>query len=122
MPYAIHLEEVVKQIDNNLGKSLRVDNLLYWWACDVVGELMFSRPFGALTEVNGQYIPRLMRGFTALLGPFSPVPWLMRLGFTLPFVTDGWNSFVAFCKENVNEKLKVSIPCRRQVTEIDQFR
>lgn len=92
------------------GQPAVVTDWFYWYTFDVMGEFAFTRSFGMLRDEQWHVAVRMLRKAIALLGPFSPVPWLIRIGFCctwIPVVRD-WFVMVGWCKERMDERLKVS--------------
>ena len=76
-----------------------------------MGEIAFSRNAGQDRLRDQQWhaaMTALQKGM-ALLGPLSPVPWLLHIGLSLPFIpiVRDWNSMVAFCKSCIDDRIKV---------------
>ena len=61
---------------------------------------------------NQQYhrIILMLRRASKLLGPFSPVLWLARIGFALfPHFwrMADWNNMMVYCREKMNQRIEV---------------
>lgn len=72
-----------------------------------MGDLTLARPFGMLVDERFHNAILMMRDFIWLLGPFSPTPWLCRLGFGIPGVARGWNNWLDWCKQQMSERILV---------------
>ncbi len=76
-----------------------------------MGDLTLAKPFNMLVDERWHYAITMMRDFMWLLGPFSPAPWLARLGFGIPGLASRWKNWVAWCKQRMSERIKVrSLP------------
>ena len=106
--YASHLE---RQIAATAGRPTDASFLLYEFSFDLMGDFAFAR--NALTNASKDpewydAISALQKGMS-LLGPLSPVPWLLHIGLTwrwIPIVKN-WFRMVAFCKKCMAERLTV---------------
>lgn len=106
--YASHLE---RQIAATAGGPTDASFLLYEFSFDLMGDFAFAR--NALTNASKDpewydAISALQKGMS-LLGPLSPVPWLLHIGLTwrwIPIVKN-WFRMVAFCKKCMAERLTV---------------
>ncbi len=75
-----------------------------------MGEFAFAESFGMLDNQHYHHVILMLRRALNLLGPFSPVLWLARIGFALfPYVwrMADWNNMMAYCQEKMNQRIKV---------------
>lgn len=92
------------------GQPVDVTSLCYWFAFDVMGEFAFAESFGMLDDQKYHHVILMLRRALQLLGPFSPVLWLARIGFALfPHVwrMSDWNTMMAYCQEKMKQRIKV---------------
>ena len=106
-----YAERLKTEVARSTGIPVDASSLIYEFAFDLMGEVAFSRHTGQDHFREQQWhaaISALQNGM-ALLGPLSPVPWLLHIGLSLPFipVVRDWNSMVAFCKSCIDERIKV---------------
>ena len=73
-----------------------------------MGDLTLAKSFGMLVDERFHYAVLMMRDFMWLLGPFSPTPWLCRLGFGIPGVARGWNKWLDWCEHRMSERIVVT--------------
>ena len=85
---AIHEEKFLKYIDQldrciegeaRAGKVSQVRDLFYWFAYDAMGDFVSSRSFGMLQGQRWHWVITRFQRALSLLGPTSPVPWLVQL-------------------------------------------
>ena len=76
-----------------------------------MGDLTLAKLFNMLSDENWHYAILMMRDFMWLLGPFSPIPWLARLGFGIPGVARGWKRWLLWCEERMTERIEVRETC-----------
>ncbi|MCJ1455714.1 hypothetical protein MMC28_006070 [Mycoblastus sanguinarius] len=107
--YAQRLE---RRISNSAEKRLDASALLYEFSFDLMGDFAFARAADKDNDQNEEWhaaISSLHNGM-ALLGPLSPVPWLLHIGLGMswvPIVRD-WNRMVSFCKGCMEQRRKIS--------------
>ncbi|KAH7311563.1 benzoate 4-monooxygenase cytochrome P450 [Stachybotrys elegans] len=65
------------------GAPVYVNELMYWYAFDNMGDFGFGKDFGMVREQRWVDGALMMRSALTLLGPFSPAIWIPRLGFAL---------------------------------------
>ena len=92
------------------GKPVDVNSLCYWFTFDVMGEFAFAESFGMLENEQYHGIILMLRRALKLLGPFSPVLWLARIGLTLfPqfWRMADWNNMLAYCRKRMDQRIQV---------------
>ena len=75
-----------------------------------MGEFAFAESFDMLDNQHYHHMILMLQRALNLLGPFSPVLWLARIGFALfPYVwrMADWNNMMAYCQEKMNQRIKV---------------
>lgn len=112
------MKKVERYIEKAASSSKPVDvtSLCYWFAFDVMGEFAFAKSFGMLDNERYHNVILLLRRAMRLLGPFSPVLWLARLGFALfPRIwrIADWNDMMAYCRNMMSQRIQVS---RKMIT------
>ena len=103
--YGTQLEEILAA---SAGEPIHVNEAFHWFSFDVMGDMSIARSFNMLVDKKSHHAIQLMADFMWLLGPFSPVPWLARIGFGLPGMARGWFSFVNWCTERMSDRILVS--------------
>ncbi|KAL8786743.1 MAG: hypothetical protein Q9195_008077 [Heterodermia aff. obscurata] len=94
------------------GKPVNVNSLFYWFAFDVMGKFAFAESFGMLENEQFHHIILMLRRALKLLGPFSPVLWLARIGLTLfprSWRMADWNNMMAYCREKMDQRIKMEV-------------
>jgi len=94
------------------SKPVDVTSLCNWFAFDVMAEFAFAESFGMLDNEEYHHVILMLRRGLKLLGPFSPVLWLARIGLILfPRVwrMADWNNMMAYCREKMSQRIKVSL-------------
>ncbi|KAL9118807.1 MAG: hypothetical protein Q9187_004639 [Circinaria calcarea] len=84
-------------------------DLFYWLGFDTMGEFVFNKSFGMLQNQQWHYIILLLQRALSLLGPFSPAPWLVQVGFKLlprVGILRDWFDMVAWCEKQMRERIE----------------
>jgi len=89
-----------------------VKTLFSWFGFAVMGDFAFGNSFSVLhNEEWDTTILRLREGLE-VLGPLSPVPWLVQLGFNvagfLP-MNQNWFATVGWCRRQMEIRAKVRL-------------
>ncbi|KAI1384223.1 cytochrome P450 [Hypoxylon trugodes] len=105
-----HIDMLVKIIEADAvsGSPTRMDEVLYWFSWDAMGDFVFSKPFGMLEKRQWhQLISGLRKGLFAL-GPLASAPWMIQCGFRLaPRVgaLKDWDNMMAWCTDLMKRSL-----------------
>lgn len=103
------LEEHIAS-DVSAGKSVDVTTLFGWFGFDVMGDFVFGDAFEMSEEWHS--VTLTLREALNLLGPLSPVPWLVHFGFNmagfLPSIKN-WFAMIAWCRRQMENRAKVVI-------------
>jgi tryprostatin B 6-hydroxylase len=97
------------EMDVNQGKPSNAKNLMYWFGFDAMGDFVFNHPFGMLEATTWHHV--MVRSYRAveLLGPFSPVPWLIHIAFQLlPRLSKlgDWHEMTSWCRLTMDQRIK----------------
>jgi tryprostatin B 6-hydroxylase len=107
LKYVDKLDQCI-EADAKLEKVTNMRNLLLWFGFDIMGEFVFSKSFGMLEDQAWHHIIVRLQRALSLLGPLTPVPWLIHIAFNLAprisFLKD-WFDTVAWCQLQMNERL-----------------
>ncbi|KAL8670626.1 MAG: hypothetical protein Q9168_004837 [Polycauliona sp. 1 TL-2023] len=103
--YAHQLENI---ISNKIGEPVNVNRLCYWFSFDVMGQFAFSRSFGMLETQAWHHVIQILRAGLRMVGPLTPVPWLVRIGFDLPVmsVIRDFQKMEAWCAAQMDERIE----------------
>lgn len=106
-----HVDRLDQCIEADVDQNRPSDtkNLMYWFGFDAMGDFVFNRPLGMLEGKTWHHI--MVRSYRAveLLGPFSPAPWLIHIGFhLLPRVSKlrDWSEMTEWCRQIMEQRLK----------------
>ncbi|KAK2053246.1 cytochrome P450 [Colletotrichum caudatum] len=90
-----------------------VRDLFFWFGFDVMGDFVFSKSFDMLHQQQWHHIIVRLQRALSLLGPFSPAPWLIQVGFKLGprvSVLKDWFDMVAWCERQMRVRLDDATP------------
>lgn len=93
------------------GEPILVNDLLYWFAFDSMGEFAFNQDFGMMQHQEWHFAIKLFGRALSIIGPFAPVVWLIKIGFAfLPWFgkIKDWFSMLSFCRQRMEDRMKVS--------------
>lgn len=108
LKYLDVLEQCI-EADAMAGKLSDMRNLLFWFGFDVMGEFVFNKSFDMLENQQWHYIIIRLQSALSLLGPFSPAPWLIQLGFKLGprfSALKDWDDMVAWCEGQMRQRVE----------------
>ncbi|KAI1662063.1 cytochrome P450 [Daldinia decipiens] len=108
-----HLDELDRHIEAE-AKGRRVSNarnLFYWFAFDAMGDFVLGKSFGMQQNQEWHHVIFRLQRALSLLGPLSPAPWLIHVGFQLaPRILQlkDWFDMVAWCQTQMDMRIKDS--------------
>ncbi|WQF83912.1 Putative cytochrome P450 [Colletotrichum destructivum] len=101
------------EADAKAHVASEVRNLFFWFGFDVMGDFVFSKSFDMLHQQQWHHIIVRLQRALSLLGPFSPAPWLIQVGFKLGprvGVLKDWFDMVAWCERQMRMRLDAETP------------
>ncbi|KAI5862504.1 cytochrome P450 [Durotheca rogersii] len=106
-----HLNELDRHIEADAKGSYvsNARNLFYWFAFDAMGDFVLGKPFGMQQNQEWHHIIFRLQRALSLLGPLSPTPWLIHVGFQLAprvFRLRDWFDMVAWCQTQMDARIK----------------
>ncbi|KAL8696833.1 MAG: hypothetical protein Q9224_002597, partial [Gallowayella concinna] len=110
--YDSHVKEFAHQLEyiiaENAGKPITINQYFYWFSFDVMGQSAFSKSFNMLKTQKWHHVVQLLRAGLELVGPLTPVPWLVRIGFDIPImpVVRDFQKMEAWCAERMDERIE----------------
>lgn len=108
--HATHLESRIAALNAGDG-FVNVVPVFHWFSVDVMGDLTFSKSFNMLENGEAHPIAGLLNDSFDIVGIFSPVPWLLRIGLDLlpglPVVKK-WHRLVKLSRDLMNERREKS--------------
>ncbi|KEY68850.1 hypothetical protein S7711_03790 [Stachybotrys chartarum IBT 7711] len=110
---ADHAEKLAKVIGAGAdqGKPIPFSSLMFWYSFDVMGMFALGKSFNMV--VDGQWhdaITKFRRGME-MVGRFSAVPWLARIGTTYMKhwgVAKDWHTWTAWCRDQMKDRVEIN--------------
>lgn len=79
--YADQLERLIAQSED---QPIIANQYFHWFSFDVMGQVAFSKDFNMLRSAQWHSAIKVFRDGLAMLGPLTPVPWLVCMGPDIP--------------------------------------
>ncbi|KAF6234832.1 hypothetical protein HO173_007052 [Letharia columbiana] len=89
------------------GKAVDVSKLFYLYSFDVMSDLAFGEPLNMLDSDEYHFTVGLLQDGMNLLGPLSPVPWLVRIGYSIPGVAQNFKDLLGCSAQKLRDRMKV---------------
>ncbi|PVH95575.1 cytochrome P450 [Periconia macrospinosa] len=83
-----HVRRLERILDEGSGKPFVVNDILYRFSFDSMGDFGFSEDFKSLESGNCNSAQNNLSSAISLLGPFSPAIWIPRIAFA--FIPGVW--------------------------------
>lgn len=76
-----------------------------------MGQFAFSKSFNNLRDRKLHNAIRMIRSGMGLIGPFTPVPWLIRIGFENPMaaMAQDLHKLLKWCSQQMDERIEVNV-------------
>jgi hypothetical protein len=84
----VHVQELDCAIAESIPGAIVINDLMYWFAFDSMGDFGFNRSFNMLKKKEWLEAALHLRSAIGLLGPFSPAIWIPRIAFA--FIPGVW--------------------------------
>lgn len=72
-----------------------------------MSDLAFGEPLNMLENDKYHFTVGLLQDGMNLLGPLSPVPWLVRIGYSLPGVAQNFKNLLGWSAQKLRDRIKV---------------
>ena len=89
------------------GKGINVSKLFYLYSFDVMSDLAFGEPLNMLDSDKYHFTVGLLQDGMNLLGPLSPVPWLVRIGYSIPRVAQNFKNLLGWSAQKLRDRMQV---------------
>lgn len=106
------IDQLVANIEGDIAahEYSNVSEYICWLSFDRMGEFVLGKSFNMLNSQSWHHIVLLLRKAMSILGPLSPVPWLVQIAFKLMprvWLLNDWFTMVFWC-ENELKQVQVS--------------
>ncbi|KAJ5125658.1 hypothetical protein N7526_007835 [Penicillium atrosanguineum] len=108
IPLIDQLERCIDK-DMHAGKPSDMRDMFFWLGFDRMGDFIFSRTFNMLSRGEWHHIILLLQRALSLLGPLSPLPWMVHIAFKLlprVWILRDWFRMVSWCEGQMVDRLK----------------
>ena len=102
--FSSQLYEHIKVLD---GDSVNVSKLFYLYSFDVMSDLAFGEPLAMLERDENHFTVELLQSGMDILGPLSPAPWLVRIGYSIPGVAQKFKNLLAWSAQKLEHRVLV---------------
>lgn len=102
--YADQLEQLIAQSE---GQLVVANQYFQWFGFDVMGQVAFSKDFNMLRGAQWHSAIKVFRDGLAILGPLTPVPWLMRIGSDTPGGSNDLKAMVCFLFNSLQRSFRI---------------
>ncbi|KAI1336875.1 cytochrome P450 [Xylariaceae sp. FL0016] len=107
-----NLDELDQCIEDDVkaGRPSNMRDLLYWFSFDAMGDFVFSKSFRMLRDRKWHSVIARLQVAMSLLGPLTPAPWLIHIGFRMPRVSvlKDWYNMLDWCASEMRTRLDTS--------------
>ena len=107
-----HIRRLDSILEESIGSELVVNDLIYWYAFDTMGDFGFNTDFGQLKKRTWHQGALHMRSAIGLLGPISPAIWIAKIAFAFfpnTWRVKDWFRLVEFAEKCTEERIKVCL-------------
>lgn len=94
------------QADIRAGRISEVSDFFHWLAFDRMGKFVLGKSFNMLTHQHWHHVILRLQKALSLLGPLSPVPWLVQIAFRLMppvWLLKDWVAMVVWCESQLKQ-------------------
>lgn len=99
---------LIKQLSAFAGQPVNATLWMAFYGFDVMGDLAFGRPFDMLESGKKHFALKLMHEGQAGLGFLGPVPWLSPILIRIPGLMKGYETWVKWSEQQVEDRKRVS--------------
>ncbi|GKZ96531.1 hypothetical protein CBS115989_5487 [Aspergillus niger] len=106
------VEKLVNLIQAEGHRPILINEVMYWFAFDSMGDFAFSMDFKMMENQEWHQVILLFRSALALLGPLSPAIWIPRLAFAFApglLWAKWWFQMLAFCDQCMERRMKQTL-------------
>ncbi|KAL8952391.1 MAG: hypothetical protein Q9222_001700 [Ikaeria aurantiellina] len=101
--FATQLQERIRQTN---AQPVNVSRLFYLYSFDVMSDLAFGEPLDMLINDKNHFAVGFLQDGMDLLGPLSPVPWLVRIGLSIPGVAQNFKTLLSWSAQKLEHRIQ----------------
>ena len=100
-----YTQELYEKVSFSAGRPINVTQWTRYFSFDVMGDLAFGRSFDMMKNERNHFAVAMLRQGMAVIGPFTPVPWLFIIGKGIPGIARKWKRMLAWTFEQTMWRL-----------------
>jgi hypothetical protein len=102
-----HSAKLMQQLEERVGKSLKINEWMNFYSFDVMGDIGFSKSFDMLDKGEEDHIIKTLHASMIALGLLRNVTWVTSLMLRLPVVQKDIQNFINWSSDVLKERKKV---------------
>lgn len=100
---------MVGKIKESESNPVNVSRLFYLYSFDVMSDLAFGESLKMLENDEYHFTVGLLQDGMNLLGPLSPAPWLVRIGYSIPRVAQNFKNLLSWSAQKLRYRIQVGV-------------
>jgi hypothetical protein len=84
--------------------------MVLYFGFDVMANLAFNKSINMLRSGKEHFVIQMLREAMGEGAMLNPIPWLVNVLLRCPFIPQKQSHFIGWCKQQAEERKKVSIP------------
>ena len=102
--FALQLRDAIRHSNK---PSINVSKLYYLYSFDVMSDLAFGEPLNMLVSDENHFAIDFLHDGMDLLGPLSPVPWLVRISLGFPGFASNFKKLLSWSAKKLQHRMQV---------------
>ncbi|CAF9905510.1 MAG: hypothetical protein ALECFALPRED_001001 [Alectoria fallacina] len=103
----MYSQELKERISKSAGKPINMTAWSRYFSFDVMGDFAFGRSFDMMRNGKNHFIVDIIRQGMAVIGPFTPVPWLFIIGKSVPGLANRWKRLLAWTTAQLRSRMEI---------------
>lgn len=100
---------MVGKIKESESNPVNVSRLFYLYSFDVMSDLAFGESLKMLENDEYHFTVGLLQDGMNLLGPLSPAPCLVRIGYSIPRVAQNFKNLLSWSAQKLRYRIQVGV-------------
>lgn len=108
LPYIDKLDDFISA-DAAAGRPSQIQDYLYWFGFDAMGEFVFSGSFGMMQNREMHQVIKRIQSALSFVGPLIPASWIVHVGLhLLPRVSKvrDWFDSLDWCEQQMRRRVR----------------
>ena len=103
----MYSQELKERISRSAGRPINVTAWSRYFSFDVMGDFAFGRSFEMMRNGKNHFTVDILHQGMAVIGPFTPVPWLFIMGKSVPGLANKWKKLLAWTTAQLRSRMEV---------------